>query len=148
MKFIEHERMKSEKLDWGELIEPNGHADFWHHEIVDSTGEVHIGVVYENGSVETACCVWDSADTVERFEAGPILHHYSGRVTQTLHLKRDTNELFCERSHRNSCDTQIYRVRSPELLAWFLGVTEYELIELRIRTGSHCGNIRSSSASG
>ena len=68
--------MKSDKLEWGELIEPNEHADFWHHEIVDTSGEVHIGVVYEDGAVETAYAVWDSVDTIERFEARPILHSY------------------------------------------------------------------------
>ena len=64
MKFIKYERMKSENLDWGDLIEPNEHADSWHHEIVDSTGEVHIGVLYEDGAVETAYCVWDSVDHI------------------------------------------------------------------------------------
>jgi hypothetical protein len=54
MKFITNERMKNEKLEWGELIGPNEHGNFWHHEIVDSSGEVYIGVVYEDGAVETA----------------------------------------------------------------------------------------------
>ena len=76
MKFITNEKMKNEKLEWGELIEPNEHADFWHHEIVDSSGEVHIGVVYQDGAVETAYAVWDSVDTIGRFEARPILHSY------------------------------------------------------------------------
>jgi hypothetical protein len=53
MKLITNKRMKNENLEWGELIEPNEHADFWHHEIVDSSGEVHIGVVYEDRAVET-----------------------------------------------------------------------------------------------
>jgi hypothetical protein len=73
MKFISNERMKSENLDWGELIEPNEHSDFWHHEIVDRCGEVHIGVVYEDGAVETVYSVWDSVDTFERFQARPVL---------------------------------------------------------------------------
>jgi hypothetical protein len=121
----------------GELVEPNEHSEFWHHEIIDSTGKVFIGVLYENGAVETAYTMWDSVDTIERFEARPILHHYSGRVTRTLHSNRDTNELFCERSHRNSCDTEIYRVRSSELLEWFLGITEHDLLELP-NTGHVC----------
>src|ERR1700730_11728269 len=77
MKLISNERMKTENLTWGELIAPNEHPKFWHHEIVDSTGQVHIGVVYENGAVETACAKWDSIDTFERFRGRPILNQYS-----------------------------------------------------------------------
>jgi hypothetical protein len=137
MKLISNERMKSENLEWGELIEPNEHADFWHHEILDSTGQVFIGVVYEDGAVETAYAGWDSVDTFERFKVRPILHHYSERVTRTLHVNQDTKELFCERSHRNSCDTHIYRVGSSELLDLFLNAAEDDLIELP-ETGHVC----------
>ena len=104
MKFIEHEKMKSENLESGELTAPNEHSDFWHYEIVDSTGEVHIGVIYEHGAVETAYAVWDSVDSFERFEPRPILHHYNGSVTRTLHWNQDTNEMFCERAHRKSIE--------------------------------------------
>lgn len=140
MKLISSEKMKSEKLEWGELIEPNEHADFWHHEIVDTSGEVHIGVVYEDGAVETAYAVWDSVDTIERFEARAILHSYSGRVIETLHWNRDANELFCERSHRNTCNTHISRVGVPELLDWFLGINDQDWMELP-ETGHICINL-------
>jgi len=134
MKFITNEKMKNEKLEWGELIEPNEHADFWHHEIVDSSGEVHIGVVYEDGAVETAYAVWDSVDTIERFEARPILRCYRGRETRTLHWYREADELFCELSHRNTCNTYIYRLKGSELLDWFLAASEHDVIEL-LNTG-------------
>jgi hypothetical protein len=136
MKFIEHEKMKSKNLEWGELIAPNEHSYFWHHEIVDSTVEVHIGVVYEDGA-ETAYAVWDSVDTFERFEPRPILYHYNGSVTRTLHWDQVTNELFCERAHRSTCDTQIYRVRGSELSQWFLSITERDIMELP-NTGPLC----------
>jgi len=116
MKFIDHSKMKTENLDWGELIEPNERADFCHHEIVDSAGEVYIGVVYDDGAVETAYAMWDTVDTFERFQVRPVMYHCNGRVTRTLHWNQDTDELFCERSHRNSCDTKIYRAKSSELL--------------------------------
>ena len=54
MKFIKNDQMKSENLNLGDIIEPNEHADFWHHEIVDRAGEVYIGVVHDDGTVETA----------------------------------------------------------------------------------------------
>ena len=130
MKFIMNEKMKNEKLEWGELIGPNEHADFWHHEIVDSSGEVHIGVVYEDGAVETAYAVWDSVDTIERFEARPIVHSYRGRETRTLHWNREANELFCELSHRNTCNTYIYRLKDCELLDWFLAASEHDVMKL------------------
>jgi hypothetical protein len=130
MRFIKNEKMKSENLDWGELIEPNEHADFWHHEIVDSAGEVYIGVVYDDGAVETAYATWDSIDTFERFQVLPVMHRYSGRVRRTLHWNRDTDELFCERSHRNSCSTSIYRITRAELVELFLSVREDDKIEL------------------
>ena len=130
MKFISNERMKSENLEWGELIEPNDHSDFWHHEIVDSTGQVFIGVVYENGTVETACTTWDSVDTFERFQGRPILHQYSEYVTRTLHWNQDANQLFCEESYRNSCDIYIYQVAGSELSEWFLSANEDDLMEL------------------
>jgi hypothetical protein len=130
MKLISNERMKSENLTWGELIAPNEHSKFWHHEIVDSTGQVHIGVVYENGAVETACATWDSVDTIERFEARPILHCYCGRETRTLHWNREANELFCELSHRNTCNTYIYRLEGSELLDWFLAASEHDVMKL------------------
>jgi hypothetical protein len=129
--------MKSENLEWGELIEPNEHSAFWHHEIVDSTGQVHIGVVDENGAVETACATWDSVDTFERFQGRPILHRYGEYVTRTLHWNQDANQLFCEESYRNSCDTQIFRVADSELLDWFLNATEDDLIQLP-ETGHVC----------
>jgi hypothetical protein len=137
MEFITSERMKRESLEWGELIEPNEHSDFWHHEIVDSTGKVFIGVVHKDGSVETAYTMWDSIDTFERFKVRPILHHYSGHVTTTVHWDRDTNVLFCERSHRSSCDTEIYRIAGSEVLDWFLGATEHDVMELA-KTGHVC----------
>jgi hypothetical protein len=130
MKFLKNDKMKNENLDWGKLIEPNEHADFWHHEIVDSAGEVYIGVVHEDGAVETAYAMWDSVDTFERFQVRPVMHHYSGRVCRTLHWNQDTDELFCERSHRNSCSTSIYRVTGAELLEWFLTVGKDDVIEL------------------
>src|ERR1700756_5895580 len=92
MKFIAHEKMKSENLDWGELIEPNEHSNFWHHEIVDSNGQVHIGVLYEDGTVEAGYAVWDSVDTFERFRPRPILHHRRDRVSTTVHWNRDTDD--------------------------------------------------------
>jgi hypothetical protein len=137
MKFITSERMKRESLEWGELIEPNEHSDFWHHEIVDSTGKVFIGVVHEDGSVETAYTMWDSIDTFERFKVRPILRHYSGHVTTTVHWDRDTNLMFCERSHRSTCDTEIYRIAVSEVLDWFLGATEHDVMELA-KTGHVC----------
>jgi hypothetical protein len=130
MKLISNERMKSENLEWGELIEPNDHSDFWHHEIVDSTGQVFIGVVYENGTVETPCATWDSVDTFERFRGRPILNQYSEYVARTLHWNQDANQLFCEESYRNSCDIYIHQVASSELLEWFLSANEDDLIEL------------------
>ena len=84
MKLISNERMKSENLTWGELIAPNEHAKFWHHEIVDSTGQVFIGVVYENGTVETAYALWDSDETFEHFEVRPVLHYYGEHVKERL----------------------------------------------------------------
>jgi hypothetical protein len=140
MKFIANEKMKSENLEWGELIEPNEHAAFWHHEIVDSSGEVHIGVVYEDGAVETAYAVWDSVDTIERFDGRPILHCHHGRETRTLHWNREANELFCERSHRNTCNTHISRVGVPELLDRFLGISDHDWMELP-ETGHICINL-------
>ena len=130
MKLISNERMKSENLEWGELIEPNDHSDFWHHEIVDSTGQVFIGVVYENGTVETPCATWDSVDTFERFRGRPILNQYSEYVTRTLHWNQDANQLFCEESYRNSCDIYIHQVAGSELLEWFLSANEDDLMEL------------------
>jgi len=130
MKLISNERMKTENLTWGELIAPNEHSKFWHHEIVDSTGQVHIGVVYENGAVETACAKWDSIDTFERFRGRPILNQYSEYVTRTLHWNQDANQLFCEESYRNSCDIYIHQVAGSELLEWFLSANEDDLKEL------------------
>jgi hypothetical protein len=131
MKFIKYDKMKNENLDWGELIEPNEHADFCHHEILDRAGEIYIGVVYDDGAVETAYAMWDSVDTFVRFQVRPVMYHYSGRVTRTLHWNQDTDELFCERTHRNSSDTSIYRVTGAELLEWFLTVGEEDdVIEL------------------
>ena len=137
MKFIVNEKMQNEKLEWGELIGPNEHADFWHHEIVDSSGEVHIGVIYEDGAVETAYAVWDSVDTIERFEARPIVHSYRGRETRTLHWNREANELFCELSHRNTCNTYIYRLKGSELLDWFLAASEHDVIEAAQHRARH-----------
>jgi hypothetical protein len=130
MKFISHEQMKTENLEWGELIAPNEHSKFWHHEIVYSTGQVHIGVVYENGAVETACAKWDGIDTFERFQGRPILHYYGEYANRTLHWNQDANQLFCEESYRNSCDIYIHQVAGSELLEWFLAATEDDLIEL------------------
>jgi hypothetical protein len=111
MKFISHEQMKSGNLTWGELIAPNEHSKFWHHEIVDSTGQVFIGVVYENGTVETPCATWDSVDTFERFQGRPVLHYYGEYANRTLHWNQDANQLFCEESYRNSCDIYIRAAR-------------------------------------
>jgi hypothetical protein len=122
--------MESENLGWGELIEPNEHADFCHHEIVDRAGEVYIGVVHDDGTVETAYAMWDSIDTFERFQVRPVMYHYSGRVRRTLHWNQDTDELFCERSHRNSCDISIYRVTRAELVELFFSLREDDKIEL------------------
>ena len=130
MRFISNGKMKSENLDWGELIEPNEYADFWHHEIVDSAGEVYIGVVHVDGAVETAYAMWDSIDTFERFQVRPVMYHYSECVRRTLHWNQDTDELFCERSHRNSCSTSIYRVTRAELVELFLSVREDDKIEI------------------
>ena len=96
MKFIKNDKMESENLNWGGLIEPNEHADFWHHEIVDSAGEVYIGVIYDDGAVETAYAIWDSIATFVRFQVRPVMYHYNGRVTRTLHWNQDTDELFCD----------------------------------------------------
>jgi hypothetical protein len=130
MKFIDHSKMKTENLDWGELIEPNEHADFSHHEIVDSAGEVYIGVVHDDGSVETAYAMWDSVDTFVRFQVRPVMYHYSGRVRRTLHWNRDTDELYYERSHRSSSSTSIYRTTRAELVELFLSMREDDVIEL------------------
>jgi hypothetical protein len=130
MKFISHEQMKAENLEWGELIAPNEHAKFWHYEIVDSTGQVFIGAVYENGTVETAYALWDSVETFEHFEVRPVLHYYGEHVTRTVHWNQDTNELFCERSHRNSCDVKICRVAGSEISDLFLNAREDDLIEV------------------
>jgi hypothetical protein len=137
VKLISNERMKREKLEWGELIGPNEHAEFWHHEIVDSTGQVFIGVVYKNGAVGTAYTIWDSVETFERFETRPILRYYGEHVNITLHWNNHTHELFCERSHRNSCDTYIYPETASELLDLFLSASEDDLIELP-ETGHVC----------
>jgi hypothetical protein len=130
MKLIDHSKMKSENLDWGAVIAPNKHADFWHHEIVDGAGEVYIGVVHDDGAVETAYAKWDSVDTFERFQVRPVMYHYSGHVQKTLHWNPDVDELFCERAHRNSCDTSIYRITPAELVELFLSVREDDRIEL------------------
>src|SRR5260370_34827291 len=130
MKFIAHLKMKSENLDWGEPIEPNEHSEFWHHEIVDSNGEVHIGVIYEDGAVEAGYAVWDSVDTFERFQARPILHRHGDHVTTTIHWNRDTDELFCERCYRNSCEARIQRVAGSELLDLLIDATADDLLEL------------------
>jgi hypothetical protein len=131
MKLVTNERMKSENLKSGELIGPNEHADFWHHEIVDSTGQVFIGVVYENGAVETGYRMWDSVDTFERFQvARPILNHYSEYVTRTLYWNQDANELFCKESPDNSSHTYIHQVAGSEILHLLLSSTEDDLIEL------------------
>jgi hypothetical protein len=87
-------------------------------------------VVHDDGAVETAYAMWDSVDTFVRFQVRPVMYHYSGRVRRTLHWNRDTDELFCERSHRNSCSTSIYRVTGAELLEWFCTVGEDDVIEL------------------
>ena len=137
MKFISNERMKSENLESGELIEPNEHSDFWHHEIVDSTGQVFTGVVYENGAVETPDALWDCVDTLARFQARPILHHRSDHVTRTLHWNQDTNELFSEQCYRNVGEAWIYRVAGSELLDCILDATGDDLIELP-ETGHVC----------
>jgi hypothetical protein len=137
MKLISNERMKSENLTWGELIAPNEHSKFWHHEIVDSTGQVLIGAVYGNGTVETAYALWDSVETFEHFEVRPVLHYYGEHVNRTLHWNQDTNELFCERSHRNSCDVKIYRVAGSEISDLFLNASEDDLIEVP-ETGHVC----------
>jgi hypothetical protein len=71
---------------------------------------------------------------LNRFEARAILHR--GRVIETL---RDANELFCERSHRNTSKTHISRVGIPELLDWFLGINDHDWMELP-ETGHICIN--------
>jgi hypothetical protein len=129
--------MISENLEWGELIEPNEHSDFWHHEILDSTGQVFIGVVHVNGAVETPGAMWDSVDTFERFQARPILHHHIDYVTRTLHWNQDTNELFGEQCYRNVGEARIYRLAGSELLDWILHANEDHLIELP-ETGHVC----------
>jgi hypothetical protein len=74
--------------------------------------------------------MWDTVDTFERFQVRPVMHHYSGRVRRTLHWNQDTDELFCERSHRNSCSTSIYRVTRAELVELFLSVREDDKVEI------------------
>jgi hypothetical protein len=127
MKLIRHSKMKSENLDWGEVIAPNKHADFWHHEITDSASEVYIGVIHDDGAVETVYAKWDSVDTFAHFQVRPVMYHNSGHVQKTLHWNPDTDQLFCE---RNSCETSIYRVTRAELVELFLSVREDDKIEL------------------
>jgi hypothetical protein len=137
MKFISDEKMERENLDWGIIVEPNEHANFWHHEIVDGDGQVYIGVIYDDGAVETAHAWWDSMETFERFKNEPLMHHCSQRMSRTLHANFESNELFCEYSHRNSSDTDILRVEAPQVLKWFSEVSKHDVIQLP-KTGHIC----------
>jgi hypothetical protein len=51
-------------------------------------------------------------------------------VTRTLHWNQDANQLFCEKSYRNSGDIYIHQVAGSELLEWFLSANEDDLMEL------------------
>ena len=86
---------------------------------------------------ETPDAVWDSVDTLERFQARPILQHHIDHVTRTLHWNQDTNELVCEQCYRNVGESRIYRVAGSELLDWILDANEDHLIELP-ETGHVC----------
>ncbi|MGA8598165.1 MAG: hypothetical protein WB676_25890 [Bryobacteraceae bacterium] len=130
-KFIPHERIKAEELEWGNWVDPNEHCPYSHYEIADGTGTVYTGVEYGDGSIETAgSCLWESAETFRADFGRPLWKTYLGfSDTETLYWNEDTGEWYCYREHRNG-ENFSCRVKEGELLEWLPSLVNHDMLEL------------------
>jgi hypothetical protein len=130
-KFIPHERMKAEGLEWGNWVDPNEHCPYSHYEIVDGTGTVYTGVEYGDGSIETAgSCLWESAETFRADFGRPLWKTYLGfGEAETLYWNEDTGEWYCYREYRNG-ENFSCRVKEAELLEWLPSLVNHDMLEL------------------
>ena len=131
-KFIPHERMKAEGLEWGNWVDPNEHCPYSHYEIVNGTGTVYTGVEYDDGSVETAggICLWESAEAFRADFGSPLWKTYFGfGETETLYWNEDTSEWYCYRELKNG-ESFSFRVEEAELLRWLPSLVNHDMLEL------------------